>query len=96
MFFIICLFIYYLDGRTEVNLDDLGLAFRTLGISLSELDDYIKHVEALPFGKDVAAFPKPKKSNLCFPNPKSREIYHREEHVPDYLPYMFPGMEGRL
>lgn len=83
-------------GRTEVNLDDLGLAFRTLGISLSELDDYIKHVEALPFGKDVAAFPKPKKSNLCFPNPKSREIYHREEHVPDYLPYMFPGMEDEM
>ncbi|CAE1272398.1 TAF3 [Acanthosepion pharaonis] len=83
-------------GRTEVNLDDLGLAFRTLGISLSELDDYIKHVEALPFGKDVAAFPKPKKSNLCFPNPKSREIYHREEHVSDYLPYMFPGMEDEM
>lgn len=83
-------------GRTEVNLDDLGLAFRTLDISLPELEDYVKHVEALPFGKDLAAFPKPKKSNFGFPNQKSREIYHREEHVSDYLPYMFPGMEDEM
>ncbi|GAB1602317.1 transcription initiation factor TFIID subunit 3-like [Argonauta hians] len=83
-------------GRTKVNLNDLGLAFRTMDISVSELEDYIKHVDAFPFGKELIAFPKPKKNKLGFPNSKSREIYHREEHVPHYLPYMFPGMEDEV
>ncbi|XP_014778658.1 transcription initiation factor TFIID subunit 3 [Octopus bimaculoides] len=83
-------------GRTKVNLNDLGLAFRTMDISISELEDYIKHVDAFPFEKELVVFPKPKKTKLGFPNPKSREIYHREEHIPHYLPYMFPGMEDEV
>ncbi|KAK6177116.1 hypothetical protein SNE40_015283 [Patella caerulea] len=79
-------------GRTEVNLDDVGLAFQQMGVRLDELTEYISHVEPVPFVKEIVAFPAPKKSNLQFPNPRSREILqHREEHIPEYLPHMFPG-----
>lgn len=82
-------------GRTEPNLDDLGLTFRHLGINLGELEDYVRHVDPVPFAHEVVAFPAPKKNNLRFPNPRSREILqHRDEHVHDHLPYMFSGMEG--
>lgn len=85
------------DGRTEANLNDLGLAFEQLGISISELEDYVHHVEPVPFAHEVVAFPAPKSSNLGFPNPRSREILqHREEHIPDHLPYMFPNLKGEF
>ncbi|ESO88898.1 hypothetical protein LOTGIDRAFT_125487 [Lottia gigantea] len=84
-------------GRTEVNLDDVGLAFQQMSVSLEELTEYINHVEPIPFAKETVAFPAPKRNNLQFSNPRSREILqHREEHVPAYLPHMFPGGKGLL
>ncbi|KAK7490611.1 hypothetical protein BaRGS_00018214 [Batillaria attramentaria] len=84
-------------GRTEPNLDDLGLTFRHLGINLGELEDYVRHVDPVPFAHEVVAFPATKNNNLQFPNPHSREIlHHREEHVHEHLPYMFPGMEDEV
>jgi len=51
-------------GRTEPNLDDLGLAFNELHIKLSELRDFVENVEAKPFAHDVVEFPTPKPSSL--------------------------------
>ena len=51
-------------GRTEPNLDDLGLAFDELHITLSELRGYVENVESKPFAHDVIAFPTPKTSCL--------------------------------
>ncbi|CAL1541792.1 unnamed protein product, partial [Lymnaea stagnalis] len=85
-------------GRTQANLDDLGLAFRHMGINVSELEDYVRHVDPVPFAHEVVAFPAPKPAaNLGFPNPRSREILqHREEHIPDHMPYMFPNMKDEI
>lgn len=47
-----CLF-YIVVGRTEPNLDDLGLAFHEMGVDISELMDYVKHVDPIPFALDV-------------------------------------------
>ena len=46
-----------LVGRTEPNLDDLGLAFDELQISLSELRDFVENVDSKPFPHDVIEFP---------------------------------------
>jgi len=51
-------------GRTEPNLNDVGLAFDELHISLSELREYVENVEAKPFPYDVVEFPAPKSSCL--------------------------------
>ncbi|KAH9510176.1 hypothetical protein Btru_043652 [Bulinus truncatus] len=85
-------------GRTQANLDDLGLAFRHMGINISELEDYVRHVDPVPFAHDVVAFPAPKPAaNLGFPNPRSREILqHREEHIPAHLPFLFPNMKDEI
>ena len=42
----------FLVGRTDPNLDDLGLAFQEMGVNLSELSDYVKHSDPLPFAKE--------------------------------------------
>ena len=51
-------------GRTEPNLNDLGLAFDELHISLSELREYVENVDSKPFPYDVVEFPAPKSSCL--------------------------------
>ncbi|GFO07408.1 transcription initiation factor tfiid subunit 3 [Plakobranchus ocellatus] len=84
-------------GRTQPNLDDLGLAFQQMGIEISELEDYVKHVDPVPFAHEVVAFPAPKTSNLGFPSSRSREILqHRKEHIPPHLPCMFPNMKDEI
>ncbi|XP_064607437.1 transcription initiation factor TFIID subunit 3-like isoform X2 [Liolophura sinensis] len=80
-------------GRLDPNLDDLGLAFFHLGIPLGELEEYVRHLDPVLFAQDVVSFPVRKSNNFQFP--KSREIQQeREEHEPDHLPYMYPGMEA--
>ncbi|XP_059148601.1 transcription initiation factor TFIID subunit 3-like [Physella acuta] len=84
-------------GRTQANLDDLGLTFGHLGINVCELEDYVKHVDPVPFAHQVVSFPAPKSGSLGFPNPRSREVLqHREEHIPHHLPYMFPHMKDEI
>ncbi|GFR73512.1 transcription initiation factor TFIID subunit 3 [Elysia marginata] len=84
-------------GRTQPNLDDLGLAFQQMGIDISELEDYVKHVDPVPFAHEVVAFPAPKAANLGFPSSRSREIIqHRKEHIPSHLPCMFPNMKDEI
>ncbi|KAL5015496.1 hypothetical protein ScPMuIL_009766 [Solemya velum] len=83
-------------GRTVPNLNDVGLAFQQFGVQLDEFEDYIRHMDPVPFANSVVAFPVPKQPNLQFPNPESKEIAQREEHVDPHLPPMFPGMEEEI
>lgn len=80
-------------GRTEPNIDDIGLAFRHLNVSPSELEEYITNADPVPYAHDVVAFPVPKKINLQFPKPECREVVTRDEYIPDYMPLMHPELE---
>ena len=86
--------VLYTVGRTEPNLDDLGLTFQDLNVNVEELSDYVHNVDPLPFVTEVPKFPVPKESLLVFPKPNSRELLEREEHVDEYLPPMHPDWDG--
>lgn len=89
------IFIMLTVGRTTPTLDDVGLAFRNMGISLSELEEYVRHVEPLPFAHEIVQFPAPKRSNLQIPKPGHKELLSREEHIEDYMPLLYPTPEGK-
>ncbi|XP_062403377.1 transcription initiation factor TFIID subunit 3-like isoform X2 [Sardina pilchardus] len=46
-----------LYGRTDPVLDDVGQAFRLLGVSLSELEDYVHNLEPVGFAHQTPLFP---------------------------------------
>lgn len=81
-------------GHTLPNLDDVGLAFREMGVNLPELEDYIKNVDAVTSGTELAKFPVARESHLNFLKPGSREVVTRPVHVHEHLPPMYPEMEG--
>ena len=86
---------FILVGRTEPNLDDVGLAFNDLGISLAELEDYVSNIGVLPFAHDVVSYPTPKPCNLQFPKSNCRELQHREDdNMPMHLPAIYPGINA--
>ena len=85
---------FFVVGRTEPTVDDIGLAFRHLIVSPSELEEYITNADPVPYAHDVVAFPVPKKNNLQFPKLGSREVATRDESIPEYMPLMHPELEG--
>lgn len=87
-------FVYVSVGRTVPNLDDVGLAFQEMGISLTELEEYITYVDPMPFALDVPRFPVPKQTMLHFPCPNSKELQNREEHIHEHLPPQHPKWDG--
>ncbi|XP_033365396.1 transcription initiation factor TFIID subunit 3 isoform X3 [Bombus vosnesenskii] len=80
-------------GRTEANLDDLGLAFRHMNIDIQELTEYIKNVDSVPCPVTVPKFPVQRENHLNFLKPGSREVVTRPVHVHEHLPAMFPDTE---
>ncbi|KAL3852412.1 hypothetical protein ACJMK2_016060 [Sinanodonta woodiana] len=82
-------------GTSDPQLEDLSLAFRHLGIEISELEEYVSHIDSTPFAHEVLAYPAPKENNLQIPKPHSRELQQREEHIPEYLPLLYPEAEGK-
>ena len=82
-------------SRTDVNLDDLGLAFQDIGVQVEELVDYVRHVEPVPFPQEVPAYPLPKPNHYHFPRPGGRELRLRDEHIPDHLPSMHNDWSGK-
>ncbi|KAI9557157.1 hypothetical protein GHT06_016964 [Daphnia sinensis] len=75
-------------GRTGPNLDDLGLTFRDMGISIQDLSDYVCNVEPTVFNEDVAAIPVPREQSLNFLKPGSHEVLSRPVHIHEHLPPM--------
>ncbi|XP_076641348.1 TBP-associated factor 3 isoform X2 [Halictus rubicundus] len=80
-------------GRTEANLDDIGLAFQHMNIDMQELSDYIKNVDPVPYPMTVPKFPIRRDSHLNFLKPGSREVVTRPMHVHEHLPAMYPNTE---
>lgn len=80
-------------GRTEVNLDDLGLAFQQMSVDLQQLSEYVKNVESVPCVISVPKYPLPRENHLNFLKPGSREVVTRPIHIHDYLPAMYPEIE---
>nr|CAD7431830.1 unnamed protein product [Timema monikensis] len=64
-----------------------------MGVSLKDLDEYVKNVEPVPCVFDVPKYPVPRESHLNFLKPGSREVVTRLVHVHEHLPPMFPELE---
>lgn len=80
-------------GRTEPNLDDLGLAFRHMNIDIQELAEYVKNVDSVPCSITVPKFPVKRENHLNFLKPGSREVVTRPVHIHEHLPAMYPDTE---
>lgn len=81
-------------GHTTPDLDDLGLAFQEMGVSVEDLKEYVQYVDSVPFLHQVPKFPVPRESHLNFLKPGSREVVTRPVHVHEYLPPMYPELEN--
>lgn len=75
-----------LYGRTDPVLDDVGQAFRLLGVSLSELEDYVHNLEPVGFAQQTPLFPVNKNNVLQFPQTGVRDADERKDYIPDYMP----------
>lgn len=80
----------FVDNRTEVNLDDLGLTFRDLGIDMNEIIEYATYVDPIVPIHDVPKFPIPKESHFNFLKPGSKEVLTRPVHIHEHLPPLNP------
>ncbi|KAF7990063.1 hypothetical protein HCN44_009006 [Aphidius gifuensis] len=81
-------------GRTEVNLDDVGLAFQQMSIDLNQLADYVKNVDPVPCAVPVPKYPlKLNENHLNFLKPGSREVVTRPVSIHEHLPAMYPEIE---
>ncbi|CDQ58200.1 unnamed protein product [Oncorhynchus mykiss] len=86
-----------LYGRTDPVLEDVGQAFRLLGVSLSELEDYVHNLEPVGFSQQTPLFPLSKNNMLQFPQPGvgvRGDTEERREYIPDYMPPLVSLQEG--
>ena len=83
------------DGRTDPVLDDVSQAFRLLGVSLSELEDYVHNLEPVAFMHQTPLFPVSKNNVLQFPQPGARDAEERKDYIPDYMPPLVSLQEGQ-
>ncbi|XP_077120617.1 transcription initiation factor TFIID subunit 3 isoform X1 [Ranitomeya variabilis] len=82
-----------LYGRTDPVLDDVGQAFKLMGVNLHELEDYIHNIEPVTFPHQIPSFPVSKNNVLQFPPPGSKDAEDRKEYIPDYLPLIISSQE---
>lgn len=90
------LFLFWIsDGRTDPVLDDVSQAFRLLGVSLSELEDYVHNLEPVPFAQQTPLFPVGKNNVLQFSQLGARDAEERKDYIPDYMPPLVSLQEGQ-
>ncbi|NXO52705.1 TAF3 factor, partial [Aramus guarauna] len=82
-----------LYGRTDPILDDVGDAFKLMGVNLHELEDYIHNIEPVTFAHQIPSFPVSKNNVLQFPQPGSKDAEERKEYIPDYMPPIVSSQE---
>ncbi|KAL6430615.1 hypothetical protein ACFW04_006899 [Cataglyphis niger] len=80
-------------GRTEPNLDDLGLTFQHMNIDIQELAEYVKNVDSVPCSIQIPKYPVRRENHLNFLKPGSREVVTRSVHIHEHLPAMYPDTE---
>ncbi|MBN3325592.1 ATPG synthase, partial [Atractosteus spatula] len=83
-----------LYGRTDPVLDDVGQAFKLLGVNLNELEDYVHNLEPVGFAHQIPLFPVSKNNILQFPQAGSKDAEERKEYIPDYMPPIVSSQEG--
>lgn len=83
-------------GRTEPNLDDLGLTFQHMNIDIQELVEYVKNVDSVSCPIQIPQFPVRRENHLNFLKPGSREVVTRSVHIHEHLPAMYPDTEGNI
>lgn len=83
-------------GRTEPNLDDLGLTFQHMNIDIQELAEYVKNVDSVPCPIQIPKYPVRRENHLNFLKPGSREVVTRSVHIHEHLPAMYPDTEGMI
>lgn len=81
---------FFLDNRTEANLDDLELSFRDMGINMNEILEYISYVDPIVTHIEVPKYPVPKESHFNFLKPGSKEVLTRPVHIHEHLPPINP------
>ncbi|RLW01974.1 hypothetical protein DV515_00007596 [Chloebia gouldiae] len=84
-----------LYGRTDPILDDVGDAFKLMGVNLHELEDYIHNIEPVTFAHQIPSFPVSKNNVLQFPQLGSKDAEERKEYIPDYLPPIVSSQEAK-
>ncbi|XP_055615586.1 nascent polypeptide-associated complex subunit alpha, muscle-specific form [Toxorhynchites rutilus septentrionalis] len=82
-----------LYNRTEPNLDDVALAYREVGLNLSEVGEYVQFVDPIEPMFEVPKYPIPKVTHLNFMKPGSKEVLTRPVHIPEYMPPMLVDLE---
>lgn len=75
-------------------LDDVGPAFKLMGVNLSELEDYVHNLEPVGFAHQIPLFPVSKNNILQFPQPGTQDTEERKEYIPDYMPPIVSSQEG--
>lgn len=88
-------FLYVSDGRTDPVLDDVSQAFRLLGVSLSELEDYVNNLEPVAFAHQTPLYPVSKNNVLQFPQLGARDAEERKDYIPDHMPPLVSLQEGQ-
>lgn len=83
-------------GRTEPNLDDLGLTFQHMNIDIQELAEYVKNIDSVPCSIPIPKYPVQRENHLNFLKPGSREVVTRSVHIHEHLPAMYPDTEGTM
>jgi len=84
-----------LCSRTQPDLMDLQSTFDHMGINVDELSEYVEQFDYKALvTESVPIFPQPTETHLNHLKPGSREVLHRPYHIYDYLPPMYPEMEG--
>lgn len=91
---ILIIYVLISDGRTDPVLDDVSQAFCLLGVSLSELEDYVHNLEPVAFPQQTPLFPVSKNNVLQFPQPGARDAEERKDYIPDYMPPLVSLQEG--
>lgn len=67
-----------------------------MGISVLELEEYVKYVNFGPAPSLVPKYPISKEDHLNFLKPGSKEVVTRPVHIHEHLPPMNPLLEGKI
>lgn len=84
----------FLVGHTQPTILDIALAFKDLGVSVTELEEYVQYVAPVPCAINVPKYPVERESHLNLLKPGSREVVTRPVHIHEHLPAMHPQLEG--
>jgi hypothetical protein len=87
---------HLLGDRTEANINDLELAFRDMGINMTDVIEYISFVDPILPVHEIPKIPISKDSHFNFLKPGSKEVLTRPVHIHEHLPPINPPEDEPL